>query len=90
MAAIYFLPTPASLSNLGQLSGSLLAGYLGSVYGRKKILVLLYAISSLSFFTAMLSQGLTSVLIVSRILQGFGIITTVNQVKYYPGSLKLL
>lgn len=72
----------ASVSNLGQLSGSLLAGYLASVYGRKPILLLLYGVSAGSFLVATFSKGLTSVLIVSRILQGFGIITTVNQVGY--------
>ena len=57
-----------------------MGGVLAVVCGRRLTLILLYATFTLSFFGAAGSGGVTSLLVASRFFQGFGIVSTVNQV----------
>ena len=68
------------MSNAGQLAGAILSGVCAGYAGRRRTMALLCAALSVAFIVAAFSGGNTWVLVVSRVLQGFGIVSTVNQV----------
>ena len=74
-------PFPASIPNLGQTIGAIASGYLATRYGFKKTLLMDYIYLTLGFALSALSQGNFVVLVISRFLQGLGIVSSVNLVR---------
>ena len=70
----------ASLSNIGQLFGSLMTGYMSGSCGRKRTIIFLCLPLIGGWTTIGLSGGDFKWLCVGRILQGLGIMSSVSQV----------
>ena len=71
----------ASLSNLGQLAGSLATGAVSNAFGRKVAIIGLCAPLFAGWLAIGLSQGDFGWICVGRVLQGIGIMSSVTQVK---------
>ena len=69
----------ASLSNIGQLFGSLMAGYLAGSCGRKRTIIFLCFPLIGGWTVIGISQGDFKLLCVGRVLQGVGIMSSVSQ-----------
>ena len=74
---LYFL---ASLSNLGQLGGSLVTGVLSNSIGRRPTIMLLCIPLLCGWVTVGLSGGSIIWICIGRVLQGVGIMSSVTQV----------
>ena len=70
----------ASLSNLGQLGGSLVTGVLSNWLGRRPTIILLCIPLLSGWVTVGLSGGSIAWICVGRVLQGIGIMSSVTQV----------
>ena len=79
MAGCYFLIL-ASLSNLGQLGGSLITGLLSNWLGRRPTIILLCIPLLSGWITVGLSGGSITWICIGRVLQGVGIMSSVTQV----------
>ena len=70
----------ASLSNIGQLAGAILTGYSANKWGRRISLMLLSVPLGLGWLVVAVSAGDFGWLVVGRMLQGVGILSSVSQV----------
>ena len=70
----------ASLSNLGQLGGSLVTGVLSNSIGRRPTIILLCIPLLSGWVTVGLSGGSITCICIGRVLQGVGIMSSVTQV----------
>ena len=70
----------ASLSNLGQLGGSLATGVLSNWLGRRPTIILLCIPLLSGWITVGLSGGSVVWICIGRVLQGIGIMSSVTQV----------
>ena len=70
----------ASLSNIGQLIGSLLMGVLAGAIGRKKTIMVFCLPLLLGWVIMFISNGDTILLSLGRIFQGIGTMSSVTQV----------
>eukprot|EP00095_Tigriopus_kingsejongensis_P012514 maker-scaffold455_size166772-snap-gene-0.29 protein:Tk12514 transcript:maker-scaffold455_size166772-snap-gene-0.29-mRNA-1 annotation:"hypothetical protein BRAFLDRAFT_82927" len=70
----------ASLSNIGQLLGALLTGWVSNQFGRKRAIMVLCLPLALGWSMVGLSGGRFEWICVGRVLQGIGIMSSVTQV----------
>ena len=70
----------ASLSNIGQLVGSLLMGVFAGAIGRKKTIMLFSLPLLVGWVVMFISNGDTILLCLGRIFQGIGTMSSVTQV----------
>jgi MFS family permease len=78
-SVISFNPT-ASLSNIGQLLGSLISVFVSSRFGRKRGIIFFSAPLFCGWVTVLLSGGDLVAICIGRVLQGAGIMTSVTAV----------
>ena len=70
----------ASLSNVGQLFGSLMMGVLAGAIGRKKTIMIFCLPLLIGWVIVGISEGKTLLLCLGRIFQGIGTMSSVTQV----------
>lgn len=70
----------ASLSNIGQLLGALLTGWVANQFGRKRAIMLLCVPLAFGWTIVGLSRGSVHWICVGRVCQGIGIMSSVTQV----------
>ena len=70
----------ASLSNIGQLFGSILMGVLAGAIGRKKTIMALCVPLFTGWMIVGLSEGKVTMLYLGRVFQGVGVMSSVTQI----------
>ena len=70
----------ASLSNIGQLFGSILMGVLAGAIGRKKTIMALCLPLFTGWMIVGLSEGKVTMLYLGRVFQGVGVMSSVTQI----------